>query len=350
MSRQHTPPLGPTVLLSLLVGLAGAGCPSGPAPDPAEPPSDPTEPDANAPPVDPNVPREDASAQSPPHSNPSSNPTQVARPDASHGTLPRPRVTTHSLIERYRLGQRIRRATRLERRYSLRVESDLVGSAEGASERNREYLVHINDALRGHVRSADIEIMADHLRILPVGDSRPQVTVELGPLHGMRLRCQLTGNDQFSCDGRNADTSEDMTGVSVQNTSLLPGRPVSVGESWHLEGPEANRFLGTLEGDATIQFLLDQEDSSYRGESCYRVVYSLGGTVPQRVLGSTLSASLTGSGEYYFCRASGLILYHRQERTTSFAGAVRRANREIPVERSEQFILEEETFPTNPGP
>ena len=306
--------------------------------DVGQTPINPDTPDAEEPP-------EDVST-----SQPTTEPMTVVRPDASQGSIEPARVSTYTLKERYRIGQSIRREVQVQRRYRLRIESDLVGSAEGASEINREYVVHVDDALRGQIRSATIDVMADHLRVLPVGDNRPRLAVEMGPLHGAQLRCQVTGEDRYTCDGRDAALSSDMFGVHPQRLELLPLRATAIGESWSLTGAEATRFLGSTAGDTVIQFLLEEDDHSFRGESCYRVAYTVGGTQPTQVLGSTLEASLTGGGEYYYCRSEGLILYHRQERTTTVNGAVQRGSRRIPVERTEELVLEVQSYLTSSGP
>lgn len=294
----------------------------------------------------------DASAPGPDSAaiGPTTQPLTVVRPDASPGLIEPPRISTYTLKERYRIGLRVRREVQVARRYHLRVESDLVGSAEGASEITREYVVHVDDALRGQIRGATIDVLADHLRVLPVGDSRPRLAVELGPLHGAQLRCQITGEDRYACDGRDTALSADMMGVYPQRFELLPAAATAIGESWSLVGAESNRFLGASAGDTLIQFLLEDSEHSFRGESCYRVVYTLGGTQPMQVLGSTLEASLTGGGEYYYCRSDALVLYHRQERSLTVNGAIQRGSRRIPVERTEEFVLEVQSFIAGSGP
>lgn len=282
-------------------------------------------------------------------SQPTTSPMDIIRPDASVGQVDPGRVSTHPLEERYRVGARIRRQVRVERRYQLRVESDLVGSAEGASEINREYTLQIDDAFRGQIRTATIEILADRIRFLPVGDRRPRLSVDLGPLHASRLECQASGEGRFSCDGRDSHLSSDMVGVHPQLLELFPPEPVAIGESWSLDRDLASRFLGIEGGEISVRFLLEKDDASFRGETCHRVEYAISGNQPVAVLGSTLQGSLTGGGEYYYCRARRLVLNHRQERSLSVNGVLRRGNQRIPVERSEQFVYEEESFLENSG-
>ncbi len=335
-----------TTVLFLACSLL-VGCPS--RPQGPEVPSDTTE-TSNEPPIDPNT-QSDAllSPDSGSATRPTTSPMDIVRPDASVGQVDPGRVTTHPLAERYRVGARVRRQVRVEKRYQLRVESDLVGSAEGASEINREYTVQIDDAFRGQIRTATIEIVADRIRFLPVGDQRPRLSVDLGPLHASRLECQASGEGRFSCDGRDAHLGSDMLGVHPQLLELFPSEPVAIGESWSLDRDLASRFLGVDGGEISVRFLLEKDDATFRGESCHRVEYAISGNQPVSVLGNTLQGSLTGGGEYYYCRSRRLVLNHRQERSLSVNGVLRRGNQRIPVERTEQFVYEEESFLENSG-
>ncbi|MCA9563985.1 MAG: hypothetical protein KC561_10875, partial [Myxococcales bacterium] len=246
----------------------------------------------------------------------------VIRPDAAGSNLVVPPVVSRFwLRERFSAGQRFRRQVRLERSYSLTVQSDLRGTAEGASELTREYLIEVGEAPGGRIQSAVVNVMSDNVRVIPVGTTRPQLSAELGELHGRRAECVRTDTG-FECDGQNLEDSEEWVGVFAQYGSLLPSGPTSVGERWELSGDEAADFLGVVGEHLRIEFVLEEDEADYRERTCLRVAYSISGSQVSRVLGEDMDGAVSGTGEYYYCRPPSAVLFHHQERDVHITGTV----------------------------
>jgi len=339
---------------ALLLALAQLGCdpdpvPALPNPEPPVADDDVSEPDPNRVDPAPQPPDDDEGANTA-EADSGSQSIRVAFPDATSLPIRSPLTETFALRERYLSGERIRRQVRFERRYTLSIDSGLTANAAGASETTREYLVTVGDAFAGRLQSATIDVRSDQRRIIPTADSRPRLSVELGPLHGQRFRCVARG-DGFQCDDRDVFAEEDLLGVFPARQVMLPGGPTAVGEGWELTGTEAARFLGDPGADAAVRLQLEADDAEWEGSTCLRVAYTVSGTRPVELLGDELLAQIWGEGEYYLCPGDALIRHHRQERNLSVEGSVERSGRLTPVERTEHLILEEtSTRSTGFGP
>jgi hypothetical protein len=257
---------------------------------------------------------------------------------------PPPPPRGHSLREVYRAGQSLRRVVRAERRYRLRVESNLMANAEGASELHREYALAVDRLGPGHIAQATIRMLGDERRILPVGETRPRTSVEDGPLQRDTLACESAGSG-YRCEGRDVRADGELVGVYPQRTLLAAPELMTPGDTWELAPDRAREFLGLSSGEVAVRFVYAEAGVPYREELCRRVTYVIEGEVPVEVFGESMPGRLSGSGEYLLCLPSQLILNHRQQRHLEVSGTVQRQGRATPVERAEELILEEETFP-----
>lgn len=261
---------------------------------------------------------------------------------------PPPPPRGHALREVYRPGQRLRRVVRAERRYRLRVESNLMANAEGASELRREYELGVDGLASGRIGQATIRMLGDERRILPVGDTRPRTTIEDGPLQRDTLACESSGTG-YRCEGRDVRTDGELVGVYPQRALLGALELRTPGDTWELPPERARELLGVTEGEVSVRFTYAEAGVPYREELCRRVTYDFDGELPVEIFGETMAGRLEGSGEYLLCLPSQLILNHHQQRRLDVSGAVQRQGRSTPVERAEELILEEETFPA-PAP
>jgi hypothetical protein len=289
----------------------------------------PTQPDAE-------VPESDASSSV--QNRPTTLPTDE---DAAVATPPH---AMYSIKERYVAGITLRRRVRVSSEWRIQIQSGVAASASGGNERTTEYRMDIGEARFGRIHNATVSVTSDQIRPTNVAIDSPAPQTQRGDLAGARLTCSWTEVSGHRCE--RADELGQAVGsrtIAPQRLLMAPSHPVRDGETWELTGEEARQFLAVDEGELTVQFTLDQLQATYRDHDCHHVAYSIEGTQPFVVRGAELMGMVTGSGEYFLCRPPSLVLYHRQERSSSVSGTIERGTGATPIERFERITMEEET-------
>jgi hypothetical protein len=235
----------------------------------------------------------------------------------------------------------LNRQVRLSNGWRLRVHSGLASSASGSTIVERNYRLSVEEVAFGEMTAAHLSVVRDARERSSAG-SEPDVSD--GPLHGAELACRRALGAPFTCGLLPGEAPPaEMYGIAPQRTEMFPAGPVSVGDTWQIEGEDALRFLELQAGDFEVTFELVESESSYDEHLCLRVTYNIDGARPYRMRGAALTATISGSGEYFYCRPDGLVLLHTQDRTLNVSGHVARGASTTVVERIEDFRLEEET-------